>query len=85
MWIVLGDSGQSLVLEDKERGLINMNELLSGYSLWSKKHPNGQLAFALNERMGYIHILDEQLPQEELIQRLKQEKEFNLLLGIRMV
>ncbi|MCM3634786.1 alkaline phosphatase family protein [Paenibacillus camelliae] len=79
VWIVLGDSGQSLVLEDKERGLINMNELLSGYSLWSKKHPNGQLAFALNERMGYIHILDEQLPQEELIQRLKQEKRIQFI------
>lgn len=79
VWIVLGDSGQSLVLDDKKRGLINMNELLSGYSLWSKKHRTGQLALALNERMGYIHILDKQLPHEELIQRLKKEKRIQFI------
>jgi len=79
IWIVLGDSGQSLINENKEIGLVRIDKLLSGYSLWSSKQPNGQIALALNERMGYIHILDEQLPRSDVINRLKQEKRIQFI------
>lgn len=79
IWIVLGDSGQSLVESDKKQALIDMNEVLSGYSLWSHKKQNGQLAFALNERMGYIHIRDDKLSRDEIVQKLKQEKRLQFI------
>jgi len=79
IWIVLGDSGQSPVGDDKKECLLNMNELLMGYSLWSKKEPEGQLAFALNERMGYIYLLDDKLTYDEMVDVLKQDKRISFL------
>lgn len=58
-WIVLGDSGQSLVKEKKETALIDLNDLLKEYSFWERGNENGQLAIAINERMAYIYIQDD--------------------------
>jgi len=79
IWIVLGDSGQSLVYEDKELGLVHIDKLLSNYSQWSSKKPSGQLALALNERMGYIHILDDKLSRSEVVNQLKQDKRIQFI------
>lgn len=79
IWIVLGDSGQSLVDSNKQQALIKMNELLGQYSLWSPKKQDAQLALALNERMGYIHILDNSISYSELVDTLKQDKRIRFI------
>jgi len=72
-WIVLGDSGQSLIGEDKNTSLIDLNELLKNYSFWDSKHKNAQLALAINERMAYIYLIDSQLKLLDVVNKLKED------------
>ncbi|KGR82922.1 alkaline phosphatase family protein [Lysinibacillus odysseyi] len=73
-WIVLGDSGQSLVKEKKETALIDLNELLKDYTFWENGKENAQLAVAVNERMAYIYLHDEQIPFSEVVDILKKDE-----------
>lgn len=79
IWVVLGDSGQTLVDNDKKQALIAMDELLKSYRLWSPKQQDGQLALALNERMGYIHIRDSSIDYAEVVKLLQQDKRLSLI------
>jgi hypothetical protein len=79
IWIVLGDSGQSYVGKDKQQALVDMNKLLAEYSFWSPKQQDGQLALALNERMGYIHIRDNNISYDELVAILQQDKRISFI------
>ncbi len=79
VWIILGDSSQSKVQEDKGTALIDLNELLKDYSFWERKNVNGQLAIAINERMAYINLNDEQIDYEEVINILKKDERISFI------
>ncbi|SOC11400.1 predicted AlkP superfamily pyrophosphatase or phosphodiesterase [Ureibacillus xyleni] len=70
-WIVLGDSGQSAVKKDKS--LIDLNKVLSKYSFWERNNQDGQIAFAVNERMAYIYLKDDKLNIQEVVEILKKD------------
>lgn len=78
-WIVHGDSGQSLVKENKNEALIDLNERLKGYSFWEGKNENAQLAIAINERSAYIYVNDEKLERSEIIQLLKEDERIGFI------
>lgn len=78
-WIVVGDSGQSLVEHDKEKALIDLNSLLKNYTFWEKENTNAQLAIAINERMAYIYVNDEQIEISEVVKILKNEKRISFI------
>lgn len=78
-WIVLGDSGQSSVKEKKEMGLIDLNDLLKGYTFWERGKENVQMAIAINERMAYIYLQDEQIPFTEVVDILKKDERIGFI------
>ena len=78
-WIVHGDSAQSLVNKDKKTALIDLNERLKGYSFWEGNNKNAQLAIAINERMAYIYVNDEQVEKSEIIQLLKEDERIGFI------
>lgn len=78
-WIVLGDSGQSPVKKEKETALIDLNNVLKNYTFWGEKNPTGQLAIAINERMAYIYINDEQVELREILNILKEEERIGFI------
>ncbi|SOC44529.1 alkaline phosphatase family protein [Ureibacillus acetophenoni] len=78
-WIVHGDSGQSLVKEDKNEALIDLNEVLKGHSFWEGKNENAQLAIAINERSAYIYVNDHQVERSEIIQLLKEDERIGFI------
>ncbi|MDI7742073.1 alkaline phosphatase family protein [Lysinibacillus fusiformis] len=78
-WIVMGDSAQSLVNKDKKKGLIDLNELLEGYSFWNGKKTEGQIAIAINERMAYINLNDETIEMSSVIEKLKKDKRMGFI------
>ncbi|MFC7684885.1 alkaline phosphatase family protein [Ureibacillus sp. GCM10028918] len=78
-WIVMGDSAQSPIEQDKEKGLIDLNEILKNYSFWSGENPEGQLAIAINERMAYINLNDEKIEMNEIIDQLKEDKRIGFI------
>lgn len=78
-WIVLGDSGQSSVKEKKKNALIDLNDMLKGYTFWENGKKNGQLAVAVNERMAYIYLQDEQIPLSEVVDILKKDERIGFI------
>ncbi len=78
-WIILGDSGQSIVTDDKETALIDLNQLLKDYTFWERKNPNAQLAVAVNERMSYIYLTDPQVELSEIVNVLKEDERIGFI------
>ena len=78
-WIVLGDSGQSSVKENKKDALIDLNSLLEGYTFWEGGHTDAQLAIAINERMAYIYINDEQIQLSDIVDVLKKDERIGFI------
>ena len=78
-WIILGDSGQSFVKDDKDTSLINLTTLLHPYSFWERDNTNGQIAIAINERMAYIYVNDKNLSLSEVINKLKKDERIQFI------
>lgn len=78
-WIVMGDSGQSPILEDNKTALIDLNEVLKDYTFWEREKPNNQLAIAINERMAYIYVNDPKVELSQIIKILKQDERIGLI------
>lgn len=78
-WIVLGDSGQSLIKKEKETSLIDLNDLLKEYTFWERKKENAQLAIAVNERMAYIYVNDNQVKISEIVKVLREDKRIGFI------
>lgn len=78
-WIVLGDSGQSLINKDKKTALIDLNNSLKNYTFWKSENKNAQLAIAINERMAYIYLNDQDLTLLEIVNILKEDKRIGFI------
>lgn len=79
IWMVLGDSSQSKIKDDKKTSLIDLNELLKDYTFWERKNVDGQLAIAINERMAYINLNDEQVDAQKVINTLKKDERIGFI------
>ncbi|OKL38354.1 phosphodiesterase [Domibacillus mangrovi] len=74
IWIVHGDSGQSAVINDRKKALIDLNTLLDEYTFWNPDQPSDkELALAVNERMAYIYLEDERINLSDISSKLKKE------------
>ncbi len=78
-WVVLGDSGQSSVKEEKKKALIDLHDVLKGYTFWENGKKNAQLAVAVNERMAYIYLQDEQILFSEIVDILKKDERIGFI------
>lgn len=78
-WIILGDSGQSVVKDKKENALIDLTELLQHYSFWERENTNGQIAIAINERMAYVYVNDKNIALTEVVNTLKQDERIHFI------
>ncbi|RKD25545.1 hypothetical protein BEP19_00960 [Ammoniphilus oxalaticus] len=76
VFIVMGDSGVSKVKEDKTEALIDLEQLLSplkNVALGEKPTAADSLAIATNERMAYLYLLENQLDETVLLEKLAME------------
>ncbi|WP_342567660.1 alkaline phosphatase family protein [Psychrobacillus sp. FSL K6-4046] len=78
-WVVLGDSGQSAVKEEKETALIDLNKLLKGYTFLERGKENAQLAIAVNERMAYIYLNDKKISFSDVVESLKKDERIGFI------
>lgn len=78
-WIVLGDSGQSNVNADKEKALINLNQSLKNYTIWEDRKKKAELAIAINERMAYIYVNEQQVELVEIVDILKADERIGFI------
>ncbi|MEC5423568.1 alkaline phosphatase family protein [Virgibacillus sp. C22-A2] len=71
--IVYGDSGQAIIGEDRNEAIIDLPALFEMYQLAELGElvkTKDQLALAVNERMAYIHLLDDNLTYMDLVSDL---------------
>ncbi|SES42030.1 alkaline phosphatase family protein [Psychrobacillus sp. OK032] len=79
IWIVHGDSAQSTVMKDKNNSLIDLNDLLKDYTFWERKNTNGEIAIAINERMAYINLNDENVELSEVVKILRKDQRIGII------
>jgi predicted AlkP superfamily pyrophosphatase or phosphodiesterase len=82
VWIVMGDSGQTYIGNQKEQALIDLRELLKDYKIHKINKPineQDQIVLGLNERMTFIYLLDEELKEESLASHLRADDRIDII------
>jgi predicted AlkP superfamily pyrophosphatase or phosphodiesterase len=77
VWIVMGDSGQTNVKENKNQALIDLRKLLKGFQIHKIGEPiqdGDEVVLGLNERMCFIYILDENISMNHIVDILKNDE-----------
>lgn len=80
-WVVMGDSGQSYVYDDREESVIDVRPLLK-YRIAPLNQPvrtEDQMVIAANERMAYVYAIDDKVELPEVMQQLKKEERLDLI------
>ncbi|WP_067727695.1 alkaline phosphatase family protein [Oceanobacillus damuensis] len=68
--IVYGDSGQAIIADDEQEALIDLRVILENYQIAELGKPiqaKDQVVLAVNSRMAYVHLLDENINFTELL------------------
>ncbi|AWX59286.1 alkaline phosphatase family protein [Brevibacillus brevis] len=81
-WIVMGDSGQSAVLDDRKAATIDLRSLLTDYQIAKISKPvtpADQVVISTNERMAYIYALDSRIPLSDIVKRLQREPKLDII------
>ncbi|AHV97518.1 alkaline phosphatase family protein [Paenibacillus sabinae] len=81
-WIILGDSAQSDVLDDREQSKVDLRPLLHGYRIAELERTVGQddqIVIAANERMAYIYAISPELKLPEVVKSLQSEARLDII------
>ncbi|MBT2640091.1 MULTISPECIES: alkaline phosphatase family protein [unclassified Bacillus (in: firmicutes)] len=76
-WIIMGDSGQTDLKNDKEQALIDLRVLLKEYRIHKIDGPvkeKDQIVLGLNERMTFIYLLDQNIKIDDLSSILSKDR-----------
>lgn len=76
VWVIIGDSNQSSVKEEKKEALIDLREAFDGYKvleLGEKVSQKDELVITANERMAYIYNIGEQSATKEIVSTLTRD------------
>ncbi|MDZ5471502.1 alkaline phosphatase family protein [Bacillus sp. 31A1R] len=76
VWIIMGDSGQTFIENNKNESLIDLPKLLANYKIHKISEPiqeSDQIVLGLNERMSFIYLLDKEIQKENIVMRLIQD------------
>ncbi|XEC97278.1 alkaline phosphatase family protein [Paenibacillus tarimensis] len=82
VWMVLGDSAQSYVYDNRDQAIIDLRRLLYPYRIAKINQQVGagdQLVISSNERMAYVYAIDEAVSLPDLIHLLKSEERLDII------
>ncbi|WP_082252834.1 alkaline phosphatase family protein [Bacillus sp. FJAT-27251] len=77
VWIVMGDSGQTGIKDNKDQALIDLRKVLKDYRIHRISGPvrdEDQIVLGLNERMSFIYLLDQKIQLEDVAKMLSNER-----------
>ena len=82
VWVVMGDSAQSAVYDDRQAAKIDLRPLVNKYRIAKLDQPvqkEDQIVIATNERMAYVYAIDERVQVSELADLLRKEEKLDLI------
>lgn len=82
IWIVMGDSAQSYVYDDREIAEIDLRPLLNRYRIAKINQPvksDDQIVISANERMAYVYAKDSKVELAEIVKLLKMEEKLDII------
>ncbi|KON88521.1 phosphodiesterase [Sporosarcina globispora] len=74
IWVIIGDSKQSPVIERKKDALIDLKEILSQYRILKLGKPaakDDEIVITANERMAYVYKINESVSVRNIASKLK--------------
>ncbi|MFS0864409.1 alkaline phosphatase family protein [Fredinandcohnia sp. 179-A 10B2 NHS] len=81
-WVVMGDSGQTYIKNNKKEALIDLRKLLDTFKIHKIGEPvqnNDQIVLGLNERMSFIYLLDKEISAEDILKLLKEDSRLDVM------
>lgn len=81
-WIVMGDSAQSHVIDDRQKAIVDLRPHLDRYRIAKINRPiqpDDQIVLSTNERMAYVYAIDEKVQLSEVVQHLQKEGKLDII------
>jgi hypothetical protein len=81
-WIIMGDSAQSYVYEDRDVSIVDLRPHLNRYRIAPLNRPvtaEDQIVIAANERMAYVYSIDAKLEPGEIVELLRKEDKLDTI------
>lgn len=82
IWIVVGDSAQSAVYDDRQKAAVELLPLLSRFRIAEinrSVRAEDQIVLAANERMAYIYAIDDKVRLADVVKLLQQEERLDII------
>jgi predicted AlkP superfamily pyrophosphatase or phosphodiesterase len=82
VWIVMGDSAQSAVYDDRDKATVDLRPLLAPYriaKIGQPVRPEDQVVISTNERMAYIYAIDKKVRLADIVKRLQAEDKLDII------
>lgn len=81
-WIVMGDSGQSYVYNDRDESVVDLRPLLNRYRIAKLNQTvrnEDQIVISANERMAYIDTIDSNVQLSDVVKLLQNEAKLDII------
>ncbi|WP_068503070.1 alkaline phosphatase family protein [Paenibacillus kribbensis] len=82
IWIVMGDSAQSAVYDDRQVATIDLKSLLNHYRIAKLNQPvrnEDQIVISANERMAYIYAINDNVELSNVVKLLQNENKLDII------
>ncbi|WP_342427201.1 alkaline phosphatase family protein [Paenibacillus sp. FSL L8-0158] len=82
IWIVMGDSAQSAVYDDRQAATVDIRPLLSHYRIAKLNQPvrnDDQIVISANERMAYIYAINNNVELSDVVKFLQNENKLDII------
>jgi hypothetical protein len=82
-WIIMGDSAQSYVYDDRDASIVDLRPHLNDrYRIAKLNQPvraGDQIVIAANERMAYVYAIDPRVEISDIVEHLKNEDKLDII------
>ncbi|WP_373460408.1 alkaline phosphatase family protein [Paenibacillus sp. V4I7] len=82
VWIIMGDSAQSAVYDDRQAATVEIRPLLNRYRIAKLNQPvrtEDQIVISTNERMAYVYAIDANVQLSDVVKLLQNEEKLDII------
>ncbi|MEC0235566.1 alkaline phosphatase family protein [Paenibacillus kribbensis] len=82
VWVVLGDSGQSAVFDNRQAATVEIKPLLNQYRIAQLKQAvrkEDQIVISANERMAYVYAINDNVKLSDVVKHLQKEDKLDII------